>query len=79
MSERISKKILHLIFLDDLGKKVTIRIPDPKEGLTSEQVLVAMNAIKDNNFFGAWRTEKIDGAKIVETITDQLDVEVDFA
>ena len=79
MSAKVSKKILHLMFLDDAGKSATIRIPDPKEDLTSEQVLVAMNAIKDTNFFGEWKTKKIDGAKIVETITDQIDVEVDFA
>lgn len=78
MAEKVSKKILHLIFLSDDGKKATIRIPDPKSDLTSEQVLFAMNKVVDTKIFGAWRTKKVDGAKIVETITDQIDVEVDF-
>ena len=40
-----------MIFQNQLGKNVTIRVRDPKEGLTKAEVDAAMNLILSKNLF----------------------------
>jgi len=68
--------VLHLTFLQsESNRKTTIRIPDPKENITEEEVLMAMEAVVENDFLGS-RAKEVDSAKIVETTTQLLDIEI---
>jgi len=43
--------VLQMSFLTELGNTVTLSIPDPKPGLTEEEVQQVMQTIIDKNVF----------------------------
>lgn len=58
---------LQMSFATELGKTVTISIPDPKPGLTEAEVRLAMQAIIDKDVFtsASGSLVEIKGAKVV--------------
>jgi hypothetical protein len=44
-------KTLEMVFRDEFGKETTIRLADPKDGLTAAEVQGAMETIIDKNIF----------------------------
>lgn len=75
MAETVSKEILHLIFIDDLGKTRTVRIPDPKETLTATEIETVMDKLITKNVLRDTFVNK-KGAKVVETLTEEFDITV---
>lgn len=69
-------KTLELVFVNLTGNKVTMRIPDPKEDLTENQVLTAMNTIINKNIFrsGGGDLVSIVGARIVSRDVTELNI-----
>ncbi len=67
-------KYLELRFLNEAGGKVTIRVNDPKEGLTAEEVKTAMETIIDKNVFSSRGGDlaAIDSARIISRETVEL-------
>ncbi|SHH42062.1 DUF2922 domain-containing protein [Tepidibacter thalassicus] len=64
----MAKKLL-MTFENELGKKVSISIDDPREDITSDEVKTVMNDIVTKNIFtsSGGDLKKVDSAKIVET------------
>lgn len=58
---------LQMSFATELGKTVTLSIPDPKPGLTEAEVRLAMQAIIDKDVFtsATGSLVEIKAAKIV--------------
>lgn len=75
-----STKMLVMQFTTAYGKKRTVKITDPKENLTAQQVADFMNLLNDKRFFTTINPggapAVLEGAKVVETVTDTLDIEV---
>lgn len=73
------RQVLQLAFTSETGKNATMRIPDPKEDLTSAEILASMEEIIENNVFfssgGNFVAPK--SARIVETITEDFDITID--
>ncbi|MBM7867676.1 DUF2922 family protein [Heliobacterium gestii] len=46
-----SKETLELVFTNQLGREVVLRVKDPKSDLTSAQVTAAMDRIIATNIF----------------------------
>lgn len=70
------KKKLVMTFKTVLGKKVSISLDNPKEGLTEGEIKVAMDNILSKNIFtsnGDDFAACVD-AKIVETGTENYDL-----
>ena len=66
--------VLHLTFENKAtGGTSTIRIPDPREDITAEEVQEAMQKVVDIGLFGN-RMTGLKGAKIVDTDTQDLDI-----
>lgn len=77
MATYTSRKFIRMVFRDNGGSNFTLRIPDPKDNLTEQEILNAMDTIIAQNIFQG-RTgdlvEKVD-ARIVETsISDYYDL-----
>jgi hypothetical protein len=75
---QVRTEVLQLRFENQAGKKVTFRIPDPKEDLTSEQVLDVMEKVLEYDVFtsnGGLLTSP-ESARVVETITEEYDIDV---
>lgn len=68
---------LELIFTNVAGRRVVIRVPDPRTDLTPEEIRAAMESILAGNVFESAGGDLIGivGARIVST--DQ--VEYDFS
>jgi hypothetical protein len=69
-----AKKILRLTFANTAGSTVSIRLPEPREYLTAEEIEAAMDLVIQKNVFssaGGDLTGKRD-IKIVDTTTDDL-------
>lgn len=76
MANYSSRKYIRMIFKDSGGSNFTIRIPDPKDNITEQEILNAMDTIINQNIFQG-RTgdllEKVD-ARVIETnISDYYD------
>lgn len=62
-------KVLILTFKNEAGQKVNLRVQNPKENLTAQEVEAVMDLILEKNIFptlGGDLTEKV-GAEVVET------------
>lgn len=67
------KQVLILIFEDDEGKRFTLRVNDPKEDLTREEVGQAMNEILASKVFPKeGNLTKVVSAEMVSTDVDVL-------
>ena len=73
------RKALVLVFESRAGKKITLRIPDPRANLTASEIQNAMNVVIANNLYkwDGYPVDKAVSAKVVETVTDNFDVVVD--
>lgn len=76
--ETVTKEVLHLGFINEDGKTVTFRIADPKDDLTAEQILGAMQTVINRGVFTSSGGNLVaaSSAKVVETITDEYDINV---
>ncbi|MGB3925019.1 MAG: DUF2922 domain-containing protein [Caldicoprobacterales bacterium] len=66
------RQVLVLEFLDSEAKKFNLRIADPRDDLTSEEVQAAMEEIINKNPFDRPSLIKINGAYIVTTTEEQI-------
>ena len=57
---------LDLIFRNAAGKKVTLNIEEPKEGVTKAEIDAAMQVVVENNIFNT------SGGDIVEAVEGRL-------
>mgnify|MGYP002627387076 FL=1 len=57
---------LELIFKNAAGKKYTINVEEPKEGITKAEIDAAMQVIVENNVFNT------SGGDIVEAVRGRL-------
>ena len=71
-------KRLIMTFLTELGRKISISLDDPREGISEEEVVAAMNLIVDKNIFTPYGSELVSSveAKIVLTDTQEFDLVV---
>lgn len=69
-------KDLVMVFINDIAKKVTIRVKDVKEDVTAAQVKTLMDVIITHNIFnlngGSLKTK--ESAKLVQSTQEILDV-----
>lgn len=66
-------KVLYLDFVDSLGKKFSIQVPNPKEEISPNEIKSAMGIIKEKNIFE--RTiAAIDGARIVTRAVEDIEL-----
>lgn len=67
------KKVLVMNFEDDQGKPFSLRVNDPKEGLTDEVVAKAMNDIIESDVFPKEGSlTKVVAAELVSTTVESL-------
>ena len=57
---------LDLVFRNAAGKKVTLNIEEPKNGVTKAEIDTAMQVVVDNNIFNT------SGGDIVEAVQGRL-------
>lgn len=67
------KKVLEMVFRTAEGKEVVMSLPDPKGGLTADEVNLAMASIVSNNIFD---TKTGDLIQTVEARLRVVDVTV---
>ncbi|MGB9857516.1 MAG: DUF2922 domain-containing protein [Dictyoglomaceae bacterium] len=76
MANFSSRKYIRLVFVDSGGSNFTLRIPDPKDNITEQELLEAMDLIISQNIFQG-RTGDLIGkvdARVIETnISDYYD------
>jgi len=67
-------KNLEMIFINQAGRNSTIRVPDPKDGLTAAEVQSAMQTILNSGVFTSSGGDLVDigGARIVTRETVDL-------
>jgi hypothetical protein len=68
---------LEMIFVNGSGNKVTLRVAEPKEDITAEEIKTAMETIIDKNVFTSTNggdLVAIAGARIVTRGVTELDV-----
>lgn len=67
------KQVLIMTFEDSEGKPFTLRVNDPKEGLTEDEVGQAMNTIMSSNAFPKEGTlQRVVSAELVSTEVETL-------
>ena len=71
-------KRLIMTFLTELGRKISISLDDPREDISEEEVVAAMNLIVDKNIFTPYGSELVSSVddKIVLTDTQEFDLVV---
>lgn len=71
------KKLL-MNFKNTLGNSFTITVDDPKEELEEQEIIDAMDLIKDRNIFEpkGYDIAECVSAKVVESTTTEYDLEV---
>lgn len=66
------KQVLVLEFLDSEAKKFNLRIADPRDDLTPEEIRTAMEDIISKNLFDRAALIRVSGAYIVTTTEEQI-------
>lgn len=74
----MNEKKLLMTFKNTLGNSFTLTVDDPREDLQEEDVIEAMNLIKDNNIFlpKGYDIASCVSAKVVDSTTTEYDLEV---
>ncbi|RUL46536.1 DUF2922 domain-containing protein [Lysinibacillus antri] len=77
-----TKTILQLDFISHEGKTVSIKLADPREDLTAEEIQNAMEQLNNTRVLykihGAYFVPaKIKGAKFIDTVTNEFDIEIE--
>lgn len=67
------KKVLEMVFRTVGGKEVVLSVPNPKDDLTTQQVVGAMETILSKNIFS---TSSGDLRDLVEARVRVIDVQV---
>ncbi|WP_078379724.1 DUF2922 domain-containing protein [Sutcliffiella halmapala] len=67
---------LELLFLNEEGKSVKISIDDPRPGVTSEELEIAMDAIVEANVFTSAGGNFVSavGGRIIERHVTEIDL-----
>lgn len=77
-----TKTVLQMDFTNYEGKSVSIRLSDPHENLTAEQVEETMNLLNDLRVLvkingPSFVPAKLKGAKTIETVTNEFGITVE--
>ena len=74
----MDERKLVMNFKNTLGNSFSITVEDPRDDLTEEEVIDAMNLIKDKNIFlpKGYDIGECVSAKIVNSTTTEYDLEV---
>jgi len=70
----VTRKVIRMTFLDSGGTRYIITIPDPKDNVTEQEILNAMDLIISKNIINGRSGDlvsKLD-ARIVETTTNDI-------
>lgn len=70
------KRELKMLFQTDNGSKVTYSLPDPKPGITKEEIKTAMEVVIEKNIFQSINGELVLplDARVVETTEKTFDL-----
>ena len=68
------KTILQMNFTTGEGRNFALKLADPREDITSEQVQEVMELIQDLNFFTKIANGRMKDAKTVQTTTNSFDI-----
>lgn len=79
MSTVTTRNVLAMDFTLGNGKSKSIRITDPKAGLTAATVEAVMNTLLDTRLLEVFTQgpPSLKGAKTVQTVTNKFDIVVD--
>lgn len=74
----MDEKKLLMIFKNTLGNSFSITVDDPREDLEEQDIIDAMNLIKDKNIFQPKGYDIVQcvSAKVVDSTTTEYDLEV---
>ena len=74
----MDEKRLLMTFKNTLGNSFTITVDDPREDLKEQEIIAAMNLIKDKNIFQpkGYDIAACISAKVVDSTTTEYDLEV---
>ena len=74
----MEEKKLLMTFKNTLGNSFTITVDDPREDLNEQEIIDAMNLIKDKNIFqpNGYDIAQCVSAKVVDSTTTEYDLEV---
>ena len=74
----MKERKLLMTFKNTLGNTFTLTVDDPREDLAEEEILDAMNLIKDKNIFlpKGYDIGQCVSAKVVDSNTTEYDLEV---
>ena len=77
-----TQTILRMDFINYKGETVSVKLPDPREDLTAEEVLNAMELLNNTrvlyNIHGAYFVPgKPKGAKIINTTANKFAIEIE--
>lgn len=70
------KESLEMVFTNQLGRDVVLKVKEPKQGLASEQITAVMDSIITKNVFtstGGDLVGKKDVRWVASTVTDMWD------
>ncbi len=74
----MNEKKLIMTFKNALGNSFSITVEDPREDLGEQDIIDAMNLIKDKNIFqpNGYDIAACVSAKVVDSTTTEYDLEV---
>ncbi|WP_018590754.1 DUF2922 domain-containing protein [Terrisporobacter glycolicus] len=74
----MNEKKLIMTFKNALGNSFSITVEDPREDLEEQDIIDAMNLIKDKNIFqpNGYDIAACVSAKVVDSATTEYDLEV---
>lgn len=74
----MNESVLYLIFKNTLGNSFTITVDSPRDDLEEQEIVDAMNLIKQKNIFQpkGYDIAETVSAKVVESNTTVYDLEV---
>lgn len=74
----MNEKKLLMTFKNALGNSFSITVEDPREDLEEQDIIDAMNLIKDKNIFqpNGYDIAACVSAKVVDSTTTEYDLEV---
>lgn len=74
----MKEKKLLMTFKNTMGNSFSITVDDPREDLEEEEIIAAMDLIKDKNIFlpKGYDIAQCVSAKVVDSTTTEYDLEV---
>lgn len=69
-----TKTVLQMNFSTNEGRNFSVRVADPREDLTSEEVQEVMELIQDYEFFTRIQGGRIKDARTIQTVTNDFDI-----